>query len=153
MRNLFLLLASISFLFISCSKDDEPATVSDAEKIVGVWKFTEVVIWNESTKTIGSSEEVTPCNGENTYVFETTGRFAFETHYKNGEVCELTKSRTGDYTYNENTKNIEVHFDTGHDQNFAVYKLSETEMWINVGRINLENEEDTYYHILAYTKQ
>ena len=150
---LLLVLASISVLFISCSKDDESAHVSDAEKIVGVWKFTEVVIWDENSKTIASSEVVPSCSGEDTYIFEANGRSAFETHYKDGEVCALTKSRTGDYKYNENTKNIEIHFDTGHEDALMVYKVSETDMWINIGRINVGNEKDMYYHVLAYTKQ
>lgn len=135
MKNISLLLVGFCVFFISCSKDDEPTRISDAESIVGVWKFVEVVIWNENTKIITSSEEVQPCSGEDTYVFESNGRLTFETHYKNGDVCELTKSRTGDYAYNENTKKIEILFDTGHDDILAVYKVSETEMWINLGRI------------------
>lgn len=84
MKNISLLLVGFCVFFISCSKDDEPTRISDAESIVGVWKFVEVVIWNENTKIIASSEEVQPCSGEDTYIFESNGRCALETHYKKG---------------------------------------------------------------------
>lgn len=144
MRSIILFIISTALLLVSCSKDDDH--ISEKDMIVGNWKATRTLNINSNNEIIYTSEDITGCDAELTFELLQDGKFNYKTY------CDGTKIKPGTYTYNENTKELVLNYDTGSPETFKVHSVTSTELWFNLGKIDTGNENEIVYHIYVLRK-
>lgn len=89
MKNLILFFAVITFVFTSCSSDDD----SDTDKVVGAWTY-------DQNFENGEEIELSSCDKQREMVVSADGTYSFNLYSVSDGSCDLFESLTGTWENN-----------------------------------------------------
>ncbi len=147
----FSLFVASLLLFTACHKDDDDTTTPNKELVVGDWKFAGFLVLNKPENSASPITAPEGCGALQTWSFNADGSHHFIHYEKSGNDCVESTRRTGTYTFNENTKDLAITY-PNETETFSVYKVTETEMWWNLGTIDYNGNTTDYLHILVFKK-
>lgn len=108
MKKLLLGVVALGLVATSCKKDDD--NESSSAMLVGTWKFSKYVTVSGKDGAILDSETVSGCGAQDTTEFRSDKTVIDKGYSSSGTngACSLSYTDTGNYSYNEGTKEISV---------------------------------------------
>lgn len=151
MRSIYFAIVCLCILFAACKKNNDDPRV-EAEMIIGNWTYTRNITVDGRNKKVLSSEDVKPCSGLRGFVFRADRSFSLDVYYMKDGKCTLTKSDIGTYTYDAATRRITLLYNTGNDEIFTVYQVTDTELWFDMGEVRTDDPNEQIIDILGLNK-
>lgn len=129
MKKQLLLFAFSAMALTSCEDDDIKAYEMDMLK--GDWKVSKTeTISGKDNKTVLVTDSPTGCDAKNTLHFRTDNYVSYTYYSGVGADCQLNGKSEGKFSYDEETKDLFIHFDNEAADNYKVVILSSTELKI-----------------------
>lgn len=132
----FLLVLGLSFLTLSCQKDEDSSATS---AIVGVWSFTET--FSNTYDGVTSIEKYI-----NTLVINEGNTYSYKNDLYIDGLFKETFSETGTYSYDKTSMYLTVNYTYNDEIHVYIYKV----LSISNSQMKMKDENDK---ILTWTKK
>lgn len=141
MKKQLLLFAFSALALTSCEDDDIQAYEIDMLK--GDWKESKrEVISGKDNKTVLNTQTPTGCSAKNTLYFRTDFYTSYTAYSGNGIDCQVNAATTGKYTYDEESKALNIKFDNNDEDKYKVMVLTNQDLKIMTLSNNIDQNGD-----------
>jgi len=127
MKKQLLLFAFSALALTSCNDDDIQGYELDMMK--GDWKeVKKEVISGKDNKTVLSTSTPTGCAVKDTYYFSIDYSTSYTYYSGSGTNCQINGKTEGTYTYDTDTKNLNIKYLNDSERKYKVVILTSTEL-------------------------
>ncbi|MDQ1095720.1 MULTISPECIES: lipocalin family protein [Chryseobacterium] len=127
MKKQLLLFAFSALALTSCNDDDIQGYELDMMK--GDWKeVKKEVISGKDNKTVLSTSTPTGCAANDTYYFSIDYSTSYTYYSGNGTNCQINGKTEGTYTYDTDTKDLNIKYLNDSERKYKVVILTSTEL-------------------------
>ncbi|WP_370898270.1 lipocalin family protein [Chryseobacterium gossypii] len=141
MKKQLLLFAFSALALTSCDDDDIKGYELDMMK--GDWKTSKTeVISGKDNKTVISSDTPTGCSAKNITYFSTDYSTSYTYYTGSGADCQINGKSEGTYTYDTDTKNLNIQYTNDSERKYQVVILTNTELRLKQLFDNIDQDGD-----------